>query len=112
MSDEEDPAEWVDTIFYYAPELAVLLVPPGVADDDGQAGGEEGEHEEELLGGPALAVQDDRAGAHAQIKPELAPHWHFQYKQLDIDYVWNREYLDLFICDIAQLATPLLSMGS
>ena len=56
----------------------MLLDPPGVADNDGQAGGEEGEHEEELLGGPALAVQDDRAGAHAQIQPELAPHCNFQ----------------------------------
>ena len=58
--------------------VSLLLDPPGVADNDGQAGGEEGEHEEELLGGPALAVQDDRAGAHAQIQPELAPHCNFQ----------------------------------
>ena len=68
----------MNTILHHAPELTVLLDPPGVADNDGQAGGEEGEHEEELLGGPALAVQDDRAGAHAQIQPELAPHCNFQ----------------------------------
>ena len=75
VGDEEDPGEIQFSIMLLS---SLLLVPPGVADNDGQAGGEEGEHEEELLGGPALAVQDDRAGAHAQIQSELAPHCNFQ----------------------------------
>ena len=57
---------------------------PGVADDDGETRWQKGKHEEELLGWPAVLVQDDGAGAHGEVQAELAPAgergWHQKYK--------------------------------
>lgn len=46
---------------------------PRVADDDGEAGQDEGHHEEELLGRAAVVVGQDGAGPDLAVQPELAP---------------------------------------
>ena len=46
---------------------------PGIADYDGQAGGEEHEDEEELLGWPAILIRKDGAGPNAGVKTKVTP---------------------------------------
>ena len=68
MCNSKEKIYGFDTI-----ESNLNLVLPGIADHDGNAGGQEHEDEEELLGWPAPPVRQDCAGPYDGVKTKVTP---------------------------------------